>query len=158
MNADQVMILTDEQVAEFKEAFTLFDKDGDGTITTSELGTVMRSLGQNPTENELQDMINEVDADGNGTIDFEEFLHMMARKMKETDSEEDLREAFRVFDKDGNGYISAAELRHVMTNLGEKLTDEEVDEMIKEADLDGDGMVNYEDFMGYTTDLLTQIK
>lgn len=60
--ADQ---LTEEQIAEFKEAFSLFDKDGDGTITTKELGTVMRSLGQNPTEAELQDMINEVDADGN---------------------------------------------------------------------------------------------
>ncbi|KAF6129109.1 calmodulin 1 [Phyllostomus discolor] len=69
---------------------------------------------------------------------------MMARKMKDTDSEEEIREAFRVFDKDGNGYISAAELRHVMTNLGEKLTDEEVDEMIREADIDGDGQVNYE--------------
>ncbi|EGW04881.1 Calmodulin [Cricetulus griseus] len=81
---------------------------------------------------------------GNGTIDFPEFLTMMARKMKDTDSEEEIREAFRVFDKDGNGYISAAELRHVMTNLGEKLTDEEVDEMIREADIDGDGQVNYE--------------
>ncbi|ROL46246.1 Calmodulin [Anabarilius grahami] len=141
-HADQ---LTEEQIAEFKEAFSLFDKDGDGTITTKELGTVMRSLGQNPTEAELQDMINEVDADGNGTIDFPEFLTMMARKMKDTDSEEEIREAFRVFDKDGNGYISAAELRHVMTNLGEKLTDEEVDEMIREADIDGDGQVNYED-------------
>merc|ERR1712001_332302 len=130
--ADQ---LTEEQIAEFKEAFSLFDKDGDGTITTKELGTVMRSLGQNPTEAELQDMINEVDADGNGTIDFPEFLTMMARKMKDTDSEEEIREAFRVFDKDGNGFISAAELRHVMTNLGEKLTDEEVDEMIREADV-----------------------
>ncbi|KAK3701378.1 hypothetical protein QZH41_008749 [Actinostola sp. cb2023] len=130
--------------AKFKEAFSLFDKDGDGTITTKELGTVMRSLGQNPTEAELQDMINEVDADGNGTIDFPEFLTMMARKMKDTDSEEEIREAFRVFDKDGNGFISAAELRHVMTNLGEKLTDEEVDEMIREADIDGDGQVNYE--------------
>ena len=139
--ADQ---LNEEQIAEFKEAFSLFDKDGDGTITTKELGTVMRSLGQNPTEAELQDMINEVDADGNGTIDFPEFLTMMARKMKETDSEEEIREAFRVFDKDGNGFISAAELRHVMTNLGEKLTDEEVDEMIREADIDGDGQVNYE--------------
>ncbi|KER25111.1 hypothetical protein T265_14277, partial [Opisthorchis viverrini] len=143
--ADQ---LTEEQIAEFKEAFSLFDKDGDGTITTKELGTVMRSLGQNPTEAELQDMINEVDADGNGTIDFPEFLTMMARKMKDTDSEEEIREAFRVFDKDGNGFISAAELRHVMTNLGEKLTDEEVDEMIREADIDGDGQVNYEENAG----------
>ena len=69
---------------------------------------------------------------------------MMARKMKETDSEEEIREAFRVFDRDGNGFISASELRHVMTNLGEKLTDDEVDEMIREADIDGDGQVNYE--------------
>ncbi|XP_059453089.1 calmodulin-like [Corylus avellana] len=74
--------LTEEQIAEFKEAFSLFDKDGDGCITTKELGTVMRSLGQNPTEAELQDMINEVDADQNGTIDFSEFLNLMARKMK----------------------------------------------------------------------------
>lgn len=108
--ADQ---LTEDQIAEFKEAFSLFDKDGDGTITTKELGTVMRSLGQNPTEAELQDMVNEVDADGNGTIDFPEFLTMMARKMKDTDSEEEIKEAFKVFDKDGNGFISAAELRHV---------------------------------------------
>ena len=144
IHALQAEQLTKEQIAEFKEAFTLFDKNGDGTITTKELGTVMRSLGQNPTEAELQDMINEVDADGNGTIDFPEFLTMMARKMKDTDSEEEIREAFRVFDKDGNGFISAAELRHVITNLGEKLTDEEVDELIREADIDGDGEVNYE--------------
>merc|ERR1712196_96297 len=142
--ADQ---LTEEQIAEFKEAFSLFDKDGDGTITTKELGTVMRSLGQNPTEAELQDMINEVDADGNGTIDFPEFLSLMARKMKDTDTEEELIEAFKVFDRDGNGFISAAELRHVMTNLGEKLTDEEVDEMTREADVDGDGQINYEEFV-----------
>ena len=95
--------------------------------------------------------INEVDADGNGTIDFPEFLTMMARKMKDTDSEEEIREAFRVFDKDGNGFISAAELRHVMTNLGEKLTDEEVDEMIREADIDGDGQVNYEGLYFYVS-------
>ena len=68
----------------------------------------------------------------------------MSRKSHDTDSQEELREAFKVFDKDGNGFISAAELRHVMTNLGEKLTDEEVDEMIREADVDGDGQVNYD--------------
>merc|ERR1719498_815437 len=67
--------------------------------------------------------------------------------MKDTDTEEELIEAFKVFDRDGNGFISAAELRHVMTNLGEKLTDEEVDEMIREADVDDDGQINYEEFV-----------
>ncbi|KAK2105488.1 calmodulin-like 3 [Saguinus oedipus] len=142
--ADQ---LTEEQITEFKEAFSLFDKDGDGCITTRELGTVMRSLGQNPTEAELQDMMREIDQDGNGTVDFPEFLGMMARKMRDTDSEEEIREAFRVFDKDGDGFVSASELRHIMTRLGEKLSDEEVEEMIRAADTDGDGQVNYEEFV-----------
>ena len=122
-------------------------KDGDGSITTKELGTVMRSLGQTPTEAGLQEMIKEVDANGDGTIDFPEFLNLMAKKMQDSDTEEDLKEAFKVFDKDNDGYISAAELRHVLTNIGEKLTDEEVDEMIKEADIDGDGQINYEEFV-----------
>ena len=116
--------LTEEQIAEFKEAFSLFDKDGDGTITTKELGTVMRSLGQNPTEAELQDMINEVDADGNGTIDFPEFLSLMARKMKDTDTEEELVEAFKVFDRDGNGLITAA-AREQMSEKSSVWSDEE---------------------------------
>ena len=80
----------------------------------------MRSIGQSPTEAELQDMINENDGDGSGNIDFPEFLTMMARKTKESGSEEEIREAFRVFDKDGNGFILAAELRHIMINLAER--------------------------------------
>jgi calmodulin len=139
--------LTEEQIAEFKEAFQIFDKDGDGSITTKELGTVMRSLGQNPTEDELRKMIEEVDQDGSGTIDFREFLGLMARKMKETDTEEELIEAFKVFDRDGNGLISAHELRFVMASAGEQLTDDEIDEMIKEADIDGDGYINYSEFV-----------
>jgi len=109
-----------------------------GTIATKDLQSLMRSLGQNPTEAELQDMINEVDCDGIGTIDFPEFLTMQARKMKDTDTEEELVEAFRVFDTRGDGFISAAELRQVMTNLGEALDEEEIDEMIREADVDSD--------------------
>ncbi|KAK6170330.1 hypothetical protein SNE40_018744 [Patella caerulea] len=143
--------LNEEQTAEFKEAFTLFDKNGDGKVTTKELGTVLISLGQNPTDAELKNIIDEVDADGNGTIDFSEFLAMMIRRLNDIEGEEEIREAFRVFDQDGNGFISAAELRHLMTNLGEKLTDEEVDEMIREADIVGDGKINYEEFIKIIT-------
>lgn len=139
--------LTEEQIAEFKEAFQIFDKDGDGLITTKELGTVMRSLGQNLSEDELKTMIEEVDTDKSGTIDFQEFLGLMAWKMKETDIEEELIEAFKVFDRDGNGLISAHELRFVMSTSGEQLTDEDIEEMIREADENGDGYIDYEEFV-----------
>lgn len=135
--------LSQEQISEYKEAFSLFDENGDGTISTKELGTVMRSLGQNPTEAELSDMIREAAIGENGTINFPQFLTLMAYRK----SEEEIIQACKVFDKDDNGYISAAELRHVMTNLREKLTDEEIDEMIREADIDGDSQINYEEFI-----------
>ena len=139
--------LTEDKITEFKEAFEIFDKDKDGFIKIKELGEIMRNLGQNPSDADLQDMINEVDIDGNGNIDFKEFLGLMARKMRDTDSDEELIEAFKVFDRDGNGLISSQELKHVMVSLGEKITDEEVAEMIKEADSDGDGYINYEEFV-----------
>lgn len=139
--------LSEEKVAEIKEAFSLFDKDGDGCISTQELGTVMRSLGCNPTEAQLQGLLRELDRDGSGSVDFAEFLAVMARHSGPRSSEEEIREAFRVFDKDGSGKVSASELHHVMTRLGEKLSDQEVDEMIREADKDGDGQVNYEEFV-----------
>lgn len=81
---------------------------------------------------------------GNGEIDFEEFLQMMSKKIKDTDTEEEIRDAFKIFDKDGNGLISAHELKQIMANLGEKLTDEELDEMMREADLNGDGHIDFE--------------
>ena len=139
--------LSEEKITEFKEAFEIFDKDKDGYITTKELGDIMKNLGQTPSEAELQDMINEVDIDGNGTIDFKEFLGLMARKMRDADTEEELIEAFKVFDRDGNGLISGNELQHVMNSLGENISQDEVEEMIKEADLDGDGYINYEEFV-----------
>ena len=93
--------------------------DGDGEITTSDLGAVMRTLGQDLTEAELQEMINEVDADGNGTVNFDEFLIMSAANLaRNTDPEKEIKEAFKVFDKDGNGYIGTAELKQVLANLG----------------------------------------
>ena len=122
-----------------KEKFNLFDRNNDQTIDKRELGEVMRTLGMNPTEGEIIDMIHEVDLDQNGVIDYHEFLSLMARKTKGIENENEFLEAFKVFDRDGNGLISATELRHVITNTGDTLTDEQVDEMIREADIDGDG-------------------
>lgn len=138
--------ITDEEMKEYQIAFKLFDRDGNGTISSKELGVAMRSLGQNPTEQELLDMVNEVDLDGSGTIDFEEFCQMMKRMNKENDSEM-IREAFRVFDRDGNGYITADEFRFAMTKFGDQFTDEEVDEVMNEVDIDGDGRIDYEEFV-----------
>uniref|UniRef100_A0A1I8G9Y4 Calmodulin n=3 Tax=Macrostomum lignano TaxID=282301 RepID=A0A1I8G9Y4_9PLAT len=138
--------LTEEQIEEFREAFSLFDKDGDGTITNKELASVMRALGQNPSQEELKEMIKEVDQDGSGSIEFDEFLEMMKKQMNSADSEEEVRRAFRLFDADGDGFLSATELHQVMQNLGERLTMEEVEAMIGEADTDRDGQVSFSEF------------
>lgn len=140
--------LTEEQIVEFKEAFALFDENGDGAINTMELGTVMRALGQSPQEEELKRMINEVDRHGNGYIDFPSFLHIMAVKMNEPDTEEELMGAFKIFDNNNSGYITSDKIKHIfLERWDEKLTDEEIDEMISEADHDGDKQISYEEFI-----------
>lgn len=91
-------------------------------------------------------MINDVDADGSGSIEFPEFLWMMAQKTSELAAEDDIRECFRVFDRDGNGYISKEEMKAVMMNIGETVSEDECSQFIYEADVDGDGKINYEEF------------
>lgn len=140
------------QIRELREAFRLFDKDGDGSISTDELGTVMRNLGQFPSIDELNTMLKEIDIDGDGTFSFEEFVQVMANmgglnEQSEEDEEEELRQAFRVFDKSGCGYITPSDLRAVLQNIGEDLTEEEIDEMIAEVDIDGDGRIDFEEFI-----------
>lgn len=143
--------LTQEQLEELKEAFAIYDLDGDGVITTRELGSVMQALGLNPTEAEILNFIKEVDSDNSGSINFDEFSVMMVDKMRNIDNEEDIVEAFKVFDMDNKGYITTVELRHILTNLGEKLTDQEITDMMREADGDGDGVINYKDFVKIMT-------
>jgi calmodulin len=82
----------------------------------------MRKLSMNPTDAELQDMVNEVDADGNGNIDLPEFISLMARRMKHGDQEDELVEAFKIFDRERNGLISGPELKEVMAVLGDYAT------------------------------------
>ncbi|KAL7112974.1 hypothetical protein ACP275_04G034800 [Erythranthe tilingii] len=133
--------LSVEQIAEFREAFSLIDKDSD------ELALAIQSLNEHPTSEEIQEMVNEADSDGDGTVDFQEFLIVMSSKIKENVVEE-IKDAFKVFDRDQDGFISAIEqLRNVMINMGERLTEEEAEQMICEVDLDGDGLVSYDDFV-----------
>jgi len=143
--------ISEDKINQFKRAFSKFDKGNSGLIKSKMLGNILRSLGMNPTEAELQDMINEVDKDGTGLLNFPNFLYMMAKKENDEEAEDEIREAFKVFDGDGNGFISRTELRHVMLNLGEQVSEEECDAMVDEADIDGDGCINYEEFYSMMT-------
>ncbi|XP_042835637.1 troponin C, skeletal muscle isoform X1 [Panthera tigris] len=136
--------------AEFKAAFDMFDADGGGDISVKELGTVMRMLGQTPTKEELDAIIEEVDEDGSGTIDFEEFLVMMVRQMKEDakgKSEEELAECFRIFDRNADGYIDAEELAEIFRASGEHVTDEELESLMKDGDKNNDGRIDFDEFL-----------
>ncbi|XP_040583260.1 calmodulin-A [Lepeophtheirus salmonis] len=139
-------LIPGEEISRFLEAFNLYDDDSDGVITTSQLGKILHYLGQNPTEAELQDLYLSMDTDGSGTIDLPEFIQSMAKRLARNNFEDEITEAFKVFDKDGNGLISSNELKCVMSNIGEILKDDEVEALIKEADVDGDGSINYAEF------------
>uniref|UniRef100_A0A493TDP7 Myosin light chain 6 n=1 Tax=Anas platyrhynchos platyrhynchos TaxID=8840 RepID=A0A493TDP7_ANAPP len=123
------------QVQEFKEAFQLFDRTGDGKILYSQCGDVMRALGQNPTNAEMNLK----------TLNFEQFLPMMQTIAKNKDQGcfEDYVEGLRVFDKEGNGTVMGAEIRHVLVTLGEKMTEEEVEQLVAGHE-DSNGCINYE--------------
>ncbi len=127
--------------------FGLFDKDGGGTISNSELGTVMRTLGQNPTETEIEAMIREVDIDGNGEIDFDEFCRLMVKQMEQNQPAEELVEVFKIFDKDSNGQIDWYDLGVAFREIGEKVSDEDLKAMIDEHDHDKDRALNFNEFV-----------
>jgi calmodulin len=131
---------------ELKEYFDMFDRDKDNLINEKELGNILRSLGHDPTEQDLTEMIKEVDNDSDSKIEFEEFLKIMNNKLKQTETEQELIEAFKIFDKEGKGLISENEFKHIMLSLGEKISEEELEEMMKKADPKNQGYVNYKEF------------
>lgn len=139
--------LTEEQKQEIKEAFDLFDTDGSGNIDAKELKVAMRALGFEPKREEIKKLIQEIDKDGSGVIDFPEFLEMMTAKMAERDPREEMMKAFRLFDDDETGKVTFKNLKRVAKELGENMTDDEIAEMIEEADRDGDGEIGEDEFM-----------
>jgi len=148
-------LLSPEQIKAYKEAFALFDKKNLGWISTKELGQVMRSLRMNPTEQDLQDMIHEVDQDNNGQLSFDEFLLMMAKKSKDTDMMERAIDAFRVFDKQNKGFLGVNDIRNILLNLGEKISANEVEELL--ADLEEVNAENELDYKSFIKNLFSNV-
>ncbi|XP_060585615.1 calmodulin-like [Ruditapes philippinarum] len=142
----------EEDISYMFEVFRQYDTDRNGQIKITDLSHAMLSLGHNPTLAELDKLVNAIERqEDRDYLDFPEFLTVLAFHLQETEPEEQLREAFKVFDKDGNGKLNANELKQSMTNLGERLSKEDIEYMIKMADVTGDGNVNYEEFIRVMT-------
>ncbi|XP_013187109.1 myosin-2 essential light chain isoform X1 [Amyelois transitella] len=133
-------------VEEFQEAFQLFDSRGDGKIHVAQIGDALRALGQNPTESDVKKCTLHLKPDER--ISFEVFLpiYQAISKARSGDTANDFIEGLRHFDKDGNGFISSAELRHLLSTLGEKLSDDEVEQLLQGQE-DSQGNINYENFV-----------
>ncbi|XP_061454703.1 uncharacterized protein LOC133371367 [Rhineura floridana] len=132
---------------QMREAFDLLDSDGTGTIDVKDLKVAIRALGFEPTRDEIRKIVFDVDKESTGKIGFDAFYSVMTKKMSETDPKEEIIKAFKLFEDQESGKISFKNLKRIANEIGEQLTDEELQEMIDEADLDGDGEVNEQEFV-----------
>ena len=139
--------LDEEAMEEIKEAFNLFDTEGKGSIDVRELKAAFRALGFQVKKAEIRQMFIDMDKDlSSAMVTYDEFVEMVTPRMQNRDSREEIMKVFALFDDDNKGAISFKNLKRVATELGENLTDEELQEMIDEADRDGDGVINEEEF------------
>ena len=144
--------LTEDEVLEIKEAFDLFDTDHSGTIDTDELKQALGNLGIDAKNQTLQNMMNDIDKNQSGTIDFDVFIEMMTAKMSDKDTPEDLRKVFDLFIGDDTAdKIELKHLKRVAKELGENMSDDELQEMIVRADTDKDGKVSFDEFYAIMT-------
>ena len=143
----EITSLSEETKADYMDAFNMFDTNHDGTINSQKIGELMRKLGKNPTESQLNQIIGNIAKNGSKQIGFDDFVELMEQKNKENDPEIEIINMFQIFNKENNGLISNEELFHIIRTFGETLTDEEIREIITEADVDGDGYINYEEFV-----------
>jgi len=148
MDSIKVVVNRDQtqEHQELKETFKMFDLNNDGIITKEELGIVMKRLGRETNDRDLETMIRDVDTNGNGVVELDEFINMMKAQTRTMTSDEAVRQAFQVFDKNGDNFINKDEIRMAMNNLGENVTEAEVNEMLQCMDLNKDGRVSFEEF------------
>ena len=143
----EITSLSEETKADYMDAFNMFDTNHDGTINSQKIGELMRKLGKNPTEAQLTQIIGNIAKNNSKQIGFDDFVELMEQKNKENAPEIEIINMFQIFNKENNGLISKEELLHIIRTFGETLTDEEIQEIITEADVDGDGYINYEEFV-----------
>lgn len=150
-NKNTLMDLTEAEARELQDAFDLFDKDGDGAIGLDDLGNVLAVLGQDASRDDLAALLAAADRDGNGVIDRAEFVALMAKHLFTAGTrptpEAELAAAFRVFDRDGDGLIGPDELRTALLAMGEKVSQEDLERMIRAADKNGDGRIDFDEFV-----------
>ena len=139
--------LTEEQKQEIKEAFDLFDTEGTGAIDSKELKVAMRALGFEPKKEEVRKIIQDIDKNGEGFIKFDDFMEIMTHKMIERDPIEEIKKAFKLICEEGHDKITLKSLKKVARELGENMSEDELTEMIEEADKDQDGEIGEEDFI-----------
>ncbi|KAA6429539.1 MAG: calmodulin (ISS), partial [Trebouxia sp. A1-2] len=138
------------QLEEYKDAFRIFDRSGLGSFTAEDIGWVMRSLGQSPTQQQIDAIIRDMDLDNDGVIDLAEFMIRMMALTTKAAPEEDLKHVFDVLDKSGEGMITADSLRSAIKNIAEwEMTDEDIEVAIKLADKSGDGRIDYDEFIAF---------
>lgn len=145
--------LTQREAEELKEAFSLFDKNGDQSISREELGAVLRALGRNPTQKEVEDMMREADTDKSGNLNYDEYVQVIAKHMTPLDEVKiGLRQAFSVFDRDKKGWLDLKQLQDVLCSLGEPLSLHEAALVLKAVDVNNDGKVDVEEFVNFLCD------
>ncbi|XP_039494469.1 calmodulin [Drosophila santomea] len=139
--------LSEEQVKDLQIAFAIFDDQDTKVIPITNLRALMLTVAHNPSDGELQDIYVEIDADGTGELYLSDFLYIMSQRYANMSTEDEIIAAFRVFDKQGTGLISETEFRHIMQNMGEQLTDDELEEIIRDANSDLEGNIDYVRFV-----------
>ena len=132
---------------EYKNIFEMHDSNKDGNVNSIELANILKSININISDEEIKEIMREIELEGNGEINYDEFISILNRREKDVDTEEELLKAFKVFDKEGNGLININELKHIMLTVGNNLSESEINDMLTEADTDMDGYINYEEFI-----------
>merc|ERR1711987_16323 len=142
--------LAADEIKCLKVCFDLFDTKKQDYLSADDLGEIMRAMGFRPTEEELVDLVNEIDEDGSGQIEFPEFCQLCATFLVEDPDIEtmkkELKDAFRIYDKEGQGFITTETLRGLIGELLAPLTDEELEGIIEELDEDGSGSMDFDEF------------